>query len=325
MSKVAQQHTEGNEANKKQNRPDNTQSSTGTGSESIGLNATSWTNSLSRPLSARLPLAARQNVVLRMQQTYGNSAVVRMFAQRPSRNHIQRSELGQVIAADNEDDGTGKDIQSDLASETDSQSPDAKKPNWTGIDTDNGVGGALSSVPGSRAANIFWDVAGFTPAGGAASVLVDQGETAFRGTQAAYDEVTGDTENANLRARQAASDAEGTGVDSIGMVPILGTGDSVMSLAYDLGSSDPRDSASNQVGDMIMNSEDEVVHHNEWAAKDNAAQMNENHVKLPGIPDNAVLQKVYTDSQPNIAICVVNGQQQKYVFDATKQEYVQSA
>jgi len=272
---------------------------------------------LSDPLNPRLPLAARQNAVLRMQQTRGNAAVVRMLTQRMLANHVQRDD------DPSDDDATGKGILADLGSETVSGNQNVNEPNWSGIDVDNGISGALSSVPGSRVANVFWDVAGFTPMGGAASVKVDEAEATFRGAQAYYDHLTGDETTAQQRSEQAESDDESAAADAIGLIPGIGTGAGVMSLLYDLGTSDPRDSASNQLIDTTKQAGRQVFANQDWTAEDNARRMNGAGVKdLPGIPQGAVYQRIDKSSGTTKITCIVDGQQQSYIWDESKQVYV---
>src|SRR5579859_947907 len=60
------------------------------------------------PLDPRLPLAMRQNAILRMQKTHGNAAVVRFLAQRTLANHVPNGNAAVQRAPSPDEDDQGQ-------------------------------------------------------------------------------------------------------------------------------------------------------------------------------------------------------------------------
>ena len=258
--------------------------------------------------------------MLRMQQTRGNQAVLRMLNKQGPSSHaaVQRSPLQR-----DDDDSTSSigSLASSAASWVGDKAESAAK--WGGIDTDNGFMKGVASIPGSRASNMAWDVAGLTPIGGVVSTGVDLGESLIRSGQAAYNVATGDLDTADLRQKQATEDLQGAAVDATGLIPGYGTGAGLMSLAYDAATSDPRDSAANQQIELAKGMIDQgnpFSPNPEWTAKNEDQQRKKVGVGLP--PDAEFSQdQVGKDT----IVLTTNGKQQTYVWDQQQRKYLRGS
>jgi len=262
--------------------------------------------------------------MLRMQQTRGNQAVLRMLNKQGPSSHaaVQRSPLQR-----DDDDSTSSigSLASSAASWVGDKAESAAK--WGGIDTDNGFMKGVASIPGSRASNMAWDVAGLTPIGGVVITGVDLGESLIRSGQAAYNVATGDLDTADLRQKQATEDLQGAAVDATGMIPGYGEASGVVSLIYDATTSDPRDSASNQqiklakeLGNGIIDQGNPFSPNPEWTAKDNERRRRQAGVGIP--PDAEFSQD---QAGKDTIVLTTNGKQHTYVWDPQQQKYVRAS